>query len=83
MKSNKKRKKKPAPISKDLSFEDLGVLEEGESGFEEEEDSGNGKSKRSEAYIPLPLPKPPAGFVIDEQGQVLMAASRRIATIVE
>ncbi|XP_057549923.1 uncharacterized protein LOC130828125 [Amaranthus tricolor] len=83
VKSNKKRKKKPAPISKDLSFEDLGVLEEGESGFEEEEDSGNGKSKRSEAYIPLPLPKPPAGFVIDEQGQVLMAASRRIATIVD
>ncbi|PHT54494.1 hypothetical protein CQW23_08956 [Capsicum baccatum] len=34
-------------------------------------------------YTPLPLPKPPAGFVLDEQGSVLMASSKRIATIVD
>lgn len=29
-----------------------------------------------------PLPKPPAGFVVDETGRVLMASNKRIATIV-
>ncbi|CAN4080698.1 unnamed protein product [Withania somnifera] len=37
----------------------------------------------SERYHPLPLPKPPAGFVVDEQGTVLMASNKRIATIVD
>lgn len=30
----------------------------------------------------FPLPKPPAGFVVDALGKVLLASSRRIATIV-
>lgn len=84
MKSTKKRRKKGPPVSKDLSFEGLEVLEERESGFEVVREGENGgKSKRSDAYIPLPLPKPPAGFVVDDQGRVLMAAPRRIATIVD
>lgn len=33
-------------------------------------------------YSALPLPKPPAGFVLDEQGRVVMASNKRIATIV-
>lgn len=33
-------------------------------------------------YQALPLPKPPAGFVVDEQGRVLLASNKRIATIV-
>ncbi|KAK6150799.1 hypothetical protein DH2020_015731 [Rehmannia glutinosa] len=32
-------------------------------------------------YSALPMPKPPAGFVLDEQGKVLMASNKRIATI--
>ncbi|XP_021772601.1 uncharacterized protein LOC110736637 [Chenopodium quinoa] len=78
VKSSKKRKKKvpPPPVSKDLSLDDFDVLDE-----EESENGGN--SKRSDVYIPLPLPKPPAGFVIDDQGRVLMVAPRRIATIVD
>lgn len=31
---------------------------------------------------PSPLPKPPAGFVLDEHGRVLLASSKRITTIV-
>ncbi|RRT54018.1 hypothetical protein B296_00007848 [Ensete ventricosum] len=31
---------------------------------------------------PSPLPKPPAGFLLDQHGRVLLAASKRIATIV-
>ncbi|KAL3630247.1 hypothetical protein CASFOL_023231 [Castilleja foliolosa] len=34
-------------------------------------------------YAALPLPNPPAGFVLDEQGKVLMASNKRIATIVD
>ncbi|CAD5178642.1 unnamed protein product [Musa acuminata subsp. malaccensis] len=30
---------------------------------------------------PSPLPKPPAGFLLDQHGRVLLAASKRIATI--
>lgn len=37
----------------------------------------------SKAYIPSPLPKPPAGFVLDPHGNVLMASSKRIATLVD
>lgn len=79
--STKKRKKKapPPPVSKDLSLEDLDFLEE----IESEVENGGGKSKRSDVYVPLPMPKPPAGFVVDDQGRVLMVAPRRIATIVE
>lgn len=76
MKPHKKRRKKGSAISKELSLEDLEILEE-------EERECPSKSKQSEAYVPLPLPKPPAGFVVDEQGRVLMASSKRIATIVD
>ncbi|XP_042493984.1 uncharacterized protein LOC122073457 [Macadamia integrifolia] len=37
----------------------------------------------SQSYHPLPLPKPPAGFVLDDHGKVLMASTKRIATIVD
>lgn len=33
-------------------------------------------------YRPSALPKPPAGFVLDSHGRVLMASSKRIATMV-
>lgn len=36
-----------------------------------------------QSYQPLPLPKPPAGFVLDDHGRVLMASTKRIATIVD
>ncbi|GAY48196.1 hypothetical protein CUMW_109960 [Citrus unshiu] len=36
-----------------------------------------------ENYPPTPLPKPPAGFVVDDTGRVLMASDKRIATIVD
>ncbi|WOL03572.1 hypothetical protein Cni_G12292 [Canna indica] len=32
---------------------------------------------------PSPLPKPPAGFVLDEHGRVLLASSKRITTIID
>ncbi|KAJ8447185.1 hypothetical protein Cgig2_022914 [Carnegiea gigantea] len=82
VKPNKKKKKKGTAVPKDFSLGDIEIVEEGES-LEELEREGGRKSKRSEDSVPLPLPKPPAGFVVDDVGCVLMVAPHRIATIVE
>lgn len=52
------------------SGDDVEVVEE------EEEEDGEGNETLT------PLPKPPAGFVLDPHGRVLMASPKRIATIV-
>ncbi|KAJ6839826.1 uncharacterized protein M6B38_311700 [Iris pallida] len=46
-------------------------------------EGGGGSGGRFQTYHPSPLPKPPAGFVLDGHGRVLMASSKRIATIVD
>ncbi|KAG5609313.1 hypothetical protein H5410_020594 [Solanum commersonii] len=68
--NNTKKKKKPiSNFESDVGDIDVEVEEKG--------------LQSSEPYHPLPLPKPPAGFVLDEQGRVLMASNKRIATIVD
>lgn len=46
------------------------------------EDGFSGTESKSVPYQPLPLPKPPAGFILDDQGRVVMVSPKRIATIV-
>ncbi|KAH9602019.1 hypothetical protein KSS87_003554 [Heliosperma pusillum] len=92
--NNKKRKKKTAPNNnKGFGSQSLDLLEDKQFGIDDDDDNdddtdivvvGNdGKGKRGDVYVPLPLPKPPAGFVVDDQGRVLMVAPRRLATIVD
>lgn len=54
---------------------------------EEEEDDDDDFEETSSSskvrYQPLPLPKPPAGFLVDDQGRVVAVSDRRIATIVD
>ncbi|KAL9235000.1 hypothetical protein vseg_009806 [Gypsophila vaccaria] len=79
--NNKKRKKKSAPVVSDgFGVESLDLLEENSGGG-----GGGGGNGRREGggYVPLPLPKPPAGFVVDDHGRVLMVAPTRLATIVD
>lgn len=84
VKPNKKRRKKGATDdSNDLGLEGLEIVEERGSRRREVEGESSSKSKRSEAYVPLPLPKPPAGFVVDDDGHVLAVSPKRIATIVD
>lgn len=45
-------------------------------------DDDGGSSGLSNGYHPTPLPNPPAGFVVDDQGRVVMASNKRLATIV-
>ncbi|KAJ9536904.1 hypothetical protein OSB04_029637 [Centaurea solstitialis] len=65
-----------------------GGFNKGFGGIEDEgEDDGDGdgevmSSSSKVRYQPLPLPKPPAGFIVDDQGRVVAVSDRRIATIV-
>ncbi|KAG8383904.1 hypothetical protein BUALT_Bualt04G0062600 [Buddleja alternifolia] len=70
-----KKKKKPSSKSnrKNLIEDDDFEIEKSGGGVEVLESPSQ--------YAALPLPKPPAGFVLDEQGRVLMASNKRIATI--
>jgi hypothetical protein len=74
--TNKKKKRKGGE-SKDLSFSEVEIVDDFGAGS-----SDSGSDSRSLGYHPTPLPKPPAGFVVDDHGKVLMASSKRIASIV-
>ncbi|XVF14781.1 hypothetical protein REPUB_Repub09cG0091200 [Reevesia pubescens] len=69
---------------KELSLRDVEIVEDND-----DVDDGLASysttttSRRSLAYHPSPLPKPPAGFVVDNTGRVVMASNKRIATIVD
>ncbi|KAJ4954090.1 hypothetical protein NE237_030922 [Protea cynaroides] len=76
--SVKKRKRVP-PKKKDGALKTVDVDGEVDAGDDDHADSDT----LSQPYQPLPLPKPPAGFVLDDHGKVLMASSKRIATIVD
>lgn len=80
--NNKKKKRKGGGggDSEDLSLSDVEIVDNlGAGGVGS---SGSGSSSRSLGFHPTPLPKPPAGFVVDDHGKVLMASSKRIASIV-
>jgi len=78
--TNKKRKKK-GKIAKPV--EDW-ELRDSEDAFEEDDDADYSSSSSSLATFNSPptIPKPPAGFVINETGRVLMASKKRITTVV-
>ena len=66
--TNKKRKKKAGRGGgRGMTLDDL------ENELEIEEDGLD---------VYQPLPKPPAGFIVDDLGRVLMISNKRIATIV-
>lgn len=78
--TNKKKKRKGGGggDSKDMSFSEVEIVDDFGAGS-----SDSGSDSRSLGYHPTPLPKPPAGFVVDDHGKVLMASSKRIASIVD
>ncbi|OMP01200.1 hypothetical protein COLO4_12072 [Corchorus olitorius] len=86
---NKKRRKGKSGIDddlKELTLKEVEIVEENDD--YDDNDGGSSSittsnSARSLAYHPSPLPKPPAGFVVDDAGRVLMASNKRIATLVD
>ncbi|KAG7540521.1 hypothetical protein ISN45_Aa07g007200 [Arabidopsis thaliana x Arabidopsis arenosa] len=79
--TNKKRKKKGKTAKPVENWE----LRDSDNAFEEDDDADYFSSSRSLATFNSPptIPKPPAGFVIDETGRVLMASRKRIATVID
>ncbi|WRX10231.1 Protein of unknown function DUF3727 - like 1 [Theobroma cacao] len=84
---NKKRRKGRSGDDdnlKELSLRDVEIVEEN---VDDDEGSSSSSSSTTAthalAYHPPPLPKPPAGFVVDDTGRVLMASNKRIATMVD
>lgn len=73
--TTKKKKKPPSKKPKKVTGD----------GFEIEK---SGVSRRVEPppevsrHAPLTMPKPPAGFVLNEHGDVLLASNKRLVTIV-
>ncbi|XP_071698408.1 uncharacterized protein [Rutidosis leptorrhynchoides] len=60
------------------------VNDEDNDEFDEMTSSSSSSSSKSKVrYQPVPLPKPPAGFLVDDQGRVVAVSDRRIATIVD
>ena len=82
---NKKRRKGKGGDGdgnlKELRLRDVEIVEEPDDDIEGSASSST-TNTRSLAYNPPPLPKPPAGFVVDDTGRVLMASNKRIANIV-
>ncbi|XP_024029625.1 uncharacterized protein LOC21409762 [Morus notabilis] len=84
-KPNKKRKKKPKPPLVDGV--DVEIVESSAHGvdvdFDVDGPSPSPSPSPSSGYYATPMPKPPSGFVVDDEGRVLMASTNRIATIVD
>lgn len=67
--------------SRVLRLEDVEIEDDGDGfGPDSRTEEIEGSSQR---YQPLPLPNPPAGFIVDDQGKVLMVSNKRIAIIVD
>ncbi|CAK9316406.1 unnamed protein product [Citrullus colocynthis] len=79
--SSKKRKKKGKGDTKVFNPTDVEVVDD----FSVDE-AGPSSSTSNSSYLshhPSTLPKPPAGFVLDGHGKVLMASNKRIAIMVD
>ncbi|KAM7258589.1 hypothetical protein ACFE04_014330 [Oxalis oulophora] len=77
-----------------LGLSDFEILRDGSEQIVHQQVNNNNINNRSKKgsssdmnsnsrYIPTPLPKAPAGFVVDDQGKVLMASNKRIVTVVD
>ncbi|KAG8643046.1 hypothetical protein MANES_12G147400v8 [Manihot esculenta] len=85
--ANQKKRKKRSKTGGSDNLRDVEIVK-GEVDNDNDEDSytysNSSSNSRSLSYLPnTPLPKPPAGFVVDESGRVLMASDKRIVTIVD
>ncbi|CAA7025547.1 unnamed protein product [Microthlaspi erraticum] len=80
--TNKKRKKKGKSASPPIK-EDWELRDAADALAALDEDDDDEDASLATFNSPPTIPKPPAGFVIDETGRVLMASKKRIATVVD
>ncbi|KAL5704451.1 hypothetical protein ACHQM5_022881 [Ranunculus cassubicifolius] len=78
-KQNSVKKRRSAPSKKRSSSKKFESVEE----FKDNSESSSSNSRYSPGYQPASLPNPPAGFVIDPNGKVVMVSSKRMVTMVD
>lgn len=92
--TNKKKKRRSKGGSGDnLNLRDVEIVKD-DGGLadvqvddDDDDDSDDGfysdsVSRKVSTHPTMPLPKPPAGFVVDDSGRVLLASTKRIVTMV-
>jgi hypothetical protein len=92
--TNKKKKRRSKGGSGDnLNLRDVEIVKD-DGGLadvqvddDSDDDSDDGfysdsVSRKVSTHPTMPLPKPPAGFVVDDSGRVLLASTKRIVTMV-
>uniref|UniRef100_A0A2P2KTN9 Uncharacterized protein LOC101314992 isoform X2 n=1 Tax=Rhizophora mucronata TaxID=61149 RepID=A0A2P2KTN9_RHIMU len=96
-KKTKRKKKKNSPTfadNLDDDDDDVKIVRnvdgiddhdyDGDDDYKDSNLNSNSSSLSHRQHPPsMPLPKPPAGFVVDDTGRVLMASTKRIAAIVD
>lgn len=93
--TNKKKKRRSKGGSGDnLNLRDVEIVKD-DGGLadvqvddDDDDDSDDGfysdsVSRKVSTHPTMPLPKPPAGFVVDDSGRVLLASTKRIVTMVD
>lgn len=79
-------KKKPSPSTKkrnNKQQKQQQINKKGGFSLDDDDDDLAENDGQQERYQPPPIPNPPAGFVVDEQGRVLLVSDKRIAIIVD
>jgi hypothetical protein len=71
----------------DVQVDDDDGLADVQVDDDDDDDSDDGfysdsVSRKVSTHPTMPLPKPPAGFVVDDSGRVLLASTKRIVTMV-
>ena len=64
-------------VKDDGGLADVQVDDDSDDGF-----YSDSVSRKVSTHPTMPLPKPPAGFVVDDSGRVLLASTKRIVTMV-
>ncbi|KAE9601338.1 hypothetical protein Lal_00023862 [Lupinus albus] len=86
--TTKKKKKKTTTVSDPLNFTDFEILQDFPAGVDVTVHDDDGTDNISDSSLAhssssLPLPEPPAGFVLDGNGNVVQALTHRLVTIVD
>lgn len=92
--SKKKKKRTKGGSGDNLNLRDVEIVKDDsgladvqvdvvdDDGDSDDDFFSDSDSRKTSTHPTMPLPKPPAGFVVDDSGRVLLASTKRIVTMV-